>query len=127
MTATTTDTDTTLAVVRQLEDAFNAHDVDAQLTCLTTDAVFEIVAPPDKMGIRLEGQDAIRGMWSGLPGIFPGYQFQTEDIFAVGNRCCYRWLLSFDLPDSGRAQLHGVDIYTIRDGKIAEKLTYFTA
>lgn len=123
----TSATSTTLEIVQQLEAAFNRHDVDAQLACLTADCVFEIVAPPDKNGGRFEGQAAIRSFWSQLPNIFPGYAFSTEDIFAAGERCCYRWVLRFRLPDGQQAAIRGIDAYTVRDGKISAKYTYFTA
>ncbi len=126
MTATATDTRATLALAQRFEASFNRHDVDAIMADMTDDCVFEIVAPADKGGGRWEGQAAVRAVWESLEGSFPGYRFETEDLFACGDRCTYRWLLGFRPRDGSEEAIRGVDVYTIRDGKIARKFTYFT-
>lgn len=128
MTATASATETTLALVKRFEDSFNNQDVDALMADMTDDCVFEHVAPEGKGIGRHEGQESVRAVWAALPGQFPNYRFDTEDIFAnpSGDRCGYRWILHWDLPEGGRGEIRGVDIYSVRDGKIAEKYTYFT-
>ena len=127
MTMTTDATETTLVLIRRFEASFNRHDVDALMADMTDDCVFEIVAPAEKGGGRWEGQAAVRGMWEALEGMFPGYAFTTEDLFACGERAAYRWLLRWELPAGGHGTIRGVDVYTVRDGKVAEKYTYFVA
>lgn len=58
---TTTDavSDQTRAAVDRFNEAFNRHDVDALMSCMTSDCVFENTRPaPD--GTRLVGQAAVR-------------------------------------------------------------------
>jgi len=126
MSTTATETQATLELAKRFEASFNRHDVDAIMADMTDDCVFEIVAPADKGGSRWEGQAAVRGVWEALEEWFPGYRFETEDLFACGDRCTYRWLLSFSPPDGNEEAIRGVDVYTIGDGKIARKFTYFT-
>ena len=118
-------TDATLALVQGFEAAFNRHDVDAVMAAMTDDCVFEIVAPAERGGRRWEGQAAVRTAWTGLEEAFPGYAFETEDVFACGDRCAYRWTLRWDRPEGGRGRIRGIDTYTVRNGKIARKYTYF--
>ncbi len=123
-----TATDATLALVRRFnEESFQRHDVDALMADMTDDCVFELVAPGEKGGGRWEGQAAVRSFWESLETTFPGYASKIDDIFACGERCACRWTLRWNLPDGGQGSIRGVDILTVRDGKIAVKLTYFTA
>ncbi len=127
MTATAPDAATaaTLAVVRRFnEESFQRHDVDALMADMTDDCVFELVAPAEKGGGRWEGQAAVRAFWASLEDAFPGYASELEDVFACGDRCACRRTLRGDLPGGGRGSLRGADVLTIRDGKIAVKLTY---
>ena len=118
------DTEQTLTVAKRFEASFNRHDPDALMADMTEDCVFEHIEPTGTGFGRHEGQAAVRAVWASLPEHFPNYRFETEDIFATGNRCAYRWRLTWDLSDGGQGQLRGVDVYTLRDGKIAEKYTY---
>jgi len=122
---TTAATDATLDLVQGVEAAINRHDLDALMAAMTDDCVIEIVAPTEHGGGRWEGRAAVRTAWAGLEAAFPGYAFETEDVFACGGRCAHRWVLRWDLPDGGRGRLRGIDAYTVRDGKVARKYTYF--
>ncbi len=50
----------------------------------------------------------------------PDAHFETEEMFATGNRCTVRWRYTFN----GTQHIRGVDVLRVRDGKIAEKLAY---
>jgi ketosteroid isomerase-like protein len=113
----------TIATVNRFNEAFNAHDVDAVMALMTEDVVFENTSPaPD--GERYEGQAAVRAFWERLFRASPRAHFATEDMFAAGNRCTVRWLYTWDNPRSGKGHVRGVDVFTVRDGKVSEKLSY---
>lgn len=108
----------TLAVISHFNEVFNAHDVDALMTLFTDDCIFENTAPfPD--GTRYEGQAAVRTFWETFFAESPNAHFDTEDIFAAGDRCTVRWRYSW-----GDGHIRGVDVFRVRDGKVAEKLSY---
>ena len=46
-------------------------------------------------------------------------RFEPEEIFGAGDRVVQRWLYTWD-----GGHVRGVDVFRIRDGKIAEKLSY---
>lgn len=57
---------------------------------------------------------------------FPGFTQEIVEIFATGNRACCRFVLRWKDESREDQALHGVDVLTVRDGKVAEKLTYGT-
>jgi ketosteroid isomerase-like protein len=110
------------AVVRQFNDAFNRHDVDAIMALMTDDCLFENTRPaPD--GTRYEGQEAVRAFWQQFFANSPRARFEFTDLFAAGDRCVVRWTYHW-VKDSGAGHVRGVDVFRIRDGKVAEKLSY---
>lgn len=121
-----TTTEETLALVTRFENGFNARDVDATMADMTEDCVFEHVAPEAVSFGRHEGADAVRAVWESMDDHFPGYTLEIHEIFASGNKACCRYVMRWKDADGGDAALHGVDVMTVRDGKIAEKLTYGT-
>lgn len=110
--------DDTLSVIDRFNDAFNRHDVDAIMALMTDDCIFENTSPaPD--GERYDGQAAVRGMWEQFFASNPNARFETEDIFTGGDRAVVRWRY-----DWGSGHVRGVDVFRVRDGKVAEKLSY---
>ena len=112
----------TLAAVERFNEAFNRHDVDAVMAAMTDDCVFDSTPPPD--GQRYEGQAAVRAAWQQLFDASPTAVFEAEEIFAAGDRCVVRWLYRWTDADGKPGHVRGVDLFRIRDGKVAEKLAY---
>jgi uncharacterized protein (TIGR02246 family) len=110
-------------LVVRFNEALNRQDVDVMMRLMTEDCVFENTDPPPE-GTRYEGQKAVRAFWeqffhnSREPGI------EIEEIFAAGERCVMRWVYHWVDPQGEPGHIRGVDIYKIRGGKIAEKLSY---
>ena len=116
------ETNATLASVERFNEAFNRHDVDGIMALMTDDCVFENTRPaPD--GLRLEGQAAVRAYWEKFFTVSPQAHFATEDIFACGDKCVVRWTYSW-VKDAKPGHVRGVDLFRVRDGKVAEKLSY---
>lgn len=107
-----------LRVVDAFNAALNAHDVEAALALMTDDAVFESTSPtPD--GLRYVGPAQIRAVWTKLFEDSPQADFEVEEVFAAGDRVVQRWRY-----DWGEGHVRGVDVFTVRDGLVAEKLSY---
>jgi ketosteroid isomerase-like protein len=125
-TSTASSTETTLALATRFENGFNARDVDATMADMTEDCVFEHVAPAGAGFGRHEGADAVRAVWESMDDHFPGFKVEISEVFASGNKACCRYVMRWKGPDGSDAALHGVDVITVRGGKVAEKLTYGT-
>ncbi len=113
----------TLEAVQRFNDAFNQHNVDAVMAVMTEDCVFENTYPPPD-GERYEGQAAVRAFWERFFASSPHATFETEEIFACGDRCLVRWLYRWVEPEGKRGHIRGVDVFRVRDGKVAEKFSY---
>jgi ketosteroid isomerase-like protein len=108
---------TAIAAVQRFQQAFDAQDVAAVMAAMTPDCVFEDTSPPD--GRRHEGPDAVRAAWEALFASSPPAAFRTEDMVETGDRVVVRWCY-----DWGGGHVRGVDLFTVRDGLVAEKLAY---
>ena len=110
------------AVVERFNEAFNRHDVDAIMAHMTDDCVFENTRPaPD--GSRIEGQAAVRAFWIEFFRRSPQAHFDAEEVFEAGDRCVVRWRYEW-IREGTPGHVRGVDVFRVRDGKVAEKLSY---
>ena len=116
MTATAVAAETAAAVAR-FDAAFARGDVDAVLAAMTEDCVFESTTPPD--GVRYEGPAAVGGAWQEFFAGSQGAVFETEEQIVCGDRLVARWHYTWD-----GGHVRGVDVFRVRDGKVAEKLSY---
>ena len=74
---TTATAELTLALITRFENAFTPLDVDALMSDMSEDVVFEHIAPAGAGMGRHEGQAAVRAVWESLPGHFPGSPSRT--------------------------------------------------
>lgn len=111
----------TLQAVQRFHEAFNRHDVDAIMALMSQDCVFENTFPPPE-GARLSGQADVRACWEQLFRESPAAHFAVEELFACGPRAVLRWRYTWAGGDGG--YVRGVDIYEVRDGLVAAKLSY---
>ena len=90
---------------------------------MTADCVFENTYPaPD--GECYEGQAAVRTFWAHFFVSSSQATFETEDIFAAGDRCVVCWRYRWVEQDGKQGYIRGVDVFRVRDGKVAEKFAY---
>jgi len=106
-----------LAVVETFGEAWAAHDLDAALALVTDDCVFDATGPsPD--GTRHVGQAAVRAAWQPIFADTAS-RFEPEETVAMGDRVVQRWRYSWD-----GGHVRGIDLFTVREGRVAEKLSY---
>lgn len=118
--------DATLDLVTRFENLFNTRDLDAIMACMTDDPVFEHVAPPTSSVGRHQGRERVRALFASLEQHFPRYTLEMTDVFATDNRAACQYTLRWRHPDGSEGLARGADVFTIRDGKIAEKLSFVT-
>ena len=89
---------------------------------LTDDTVFEDTSPaPD--GRRIEGKAAVADFWRTWFAGNVDATFEAEDLIVAGDRAVVLWVYR-KLRNGQPWHLRGVDIFTVRDGKVAAKLAY---
>ena len=109
-------------LVRKADEAVNAHDADAFMALMTDDVIWESTAPPD--GERFAGKAAVRAAGQGFFDASPNARFETEETVALGDRAFSTWTYHWVDQDGKAGHVRGIDVYRIRDGKIAEILSY---
>jgi len=112
----------TRLAVERFNDAFNRHDADALSALLTEDTVFEDTSPaPD--GRRIEGKAAVTEFWRSWFARNADAHFDAEEIIVSGDRAVVLWVYR-KMRNSQPWHLRGLDVFTVRDGKVAAKLAY---
>jgi len=112
----------TLAVVTAFNEAFNTRDAAAVAPFLSEDCVFDGTTPPD--GERHTGRDAVRDAFAGVFAGTAECAFTTEETIVAGERAVVRWRYDWVEHDGRPGHVRGVDVLTVRHGRIAEKLSY---
>lgn len=111
------------ATLARFSAAFGRGDVDAIMSLMTDDCVFESTNPaPD--GQRHEGRSAVRAVWEDLFANTRDASFTEEESFVCGDRAVLRWQFSWANGEGAPGHVRGVDVLRLRDSKIAEKLSY---
>jgi GNAT superfamily N-acetyltransferase/ketosteroid isomerase-like protein len=110
-------------LVLAFNEALNARDLDGMMRLLTEDTVFENTYPPPD-GERFAGQEAVRGFWQEFFQGSGAARIEPEEIFAAGERVVMRWVYRWTDREGDEGHIRGVDVYILRDGLIAEKLSY---
>ena len=105
-------------------DAWNRHDVDALMSFMTEDCVFESSAGPEVCGTRYIGFDSVRGGFAEVWATFPDAHWANARHFVVGDRGVSEWTFTGTRTDGTRVEVRGCDLFVFRDGKIALKNSF---
>ena len=115
----------TVELLKELLDAFNAHDLDAIMGFFAEDCVLEMPRGPDPWGRRLEGRQQVReGLASRFTGI-PDVHYGDDRHWVADDRGCSEWLLTGTATDGALVEVRGCDLFEFRDGKVARKDSYW--
>jgi steroid delta-isomerase-like uncharacterized protein len=114
----------TTEVLNAFAEAFNRHDADAIMSFMTDDCVFEASAGDDICGKRYTGPEAVRAAFAEVFATFPDARWGQARHFVAGDRGVSQWTFTGTRVDGTRVEVHGCDVFTFRDGKIAVKDSY---
>ena len=113
-----------LALLDRFADAWNRHDLDALMSMMTDDCVFEASAGPEVNGQRSEGMVAVREAYAAVFDTFHDAHWANPRHVIAGNRGVSEWTFTGTHKDGTRVEVNGCDLFTFRDGKIAIKNSY---
>jgi ketosteroid isomerase-like protein len=112
----------TRATVDRFNEAFNRHDADTLEALLTDDTVFEDTSPaPD--GRRVVGKAAVVQFWREWFARNPDAHFDAEEIIVSGDRAVVLWIYR-KVRNGQPWHIRGVDVFAVRNNKVAAKLAY---
>ena len=67
----------------------------------------------------MSAKAAVRAFWARFFKDTPQARFEAEEVVVAGDRAVVRWRF-----DWGDGHIRGIDLFKVRDGKVAEKLSY---
>ena len=105
-------------------DGWNGHDVDALMSFMSDDCVFEGAAGADVCGTRHVGRERVREAFARVFATFPDVAFRDVRHVVVGDRGMSEWTFAGTTPDGKKVEVNGCDLFTFRGGKIAVKSSY---
>ena len=120
----TVNSDVTTELLQAFADAWNRHDVDALMSFMTEDCIFESSAGADVCGTKYVGSEAVRAGFAEVWAVFPDAHWGNARHFVHGDRGVSEWTFTGTPADGTRVEVHGCDLFTLRDGKIHLKNAY---
>lgn len=111
-------------VLQAFTDAFNRHDIDALMSFMTDDCVFEAAAGLDVCGTRYEGLEQVRAGFLEVFETFPDGHWGGDRHFVYADRGVSEWTFTGTRTDGTRVEVNGCDLFTFRDDKISFKNSY---
>ena len=115
----------TRKLVDAIGDAFNTNEIDAVMPFFASDAVFDHAAGPETFGVRFEGTDAIRNVFTGLFEKVDSVHWKTLDCRIVDDKAYCEYLRTANYKDGTTEEFASVDILTFRNGLVTHKDTYY--
>ncbi len=111
-------TELTLAA---FSDAWNRHDIDALMSFVSDDCVFDTAAGEQVCGTHYVGTAAVRKAFVSAWEAVPDAQWRNAVHHVAGDFGVSQWTFTGTAADGGRIEVDGVDLFTFRDGKIQRK------
>ncbi len=108
-------------LLREYGEAFNRHDLDALMSMMTDDCVFDLSVGDTVDGERHRGQAAVRAAFAAVMAQYPDAQWSNPSHLVAGDRGLSEWTFTGTRADGKRVEVRGCDVFTLRDGKIAVK------
>ncbi|GAC1477242.1 MAG: nuclear transport factor 2 family protein [Vulcanimicrobiaceae bacterium] len=121
----TTSGTVTVATLKEILDAFNAHDLDAIMEFFADDCVFDMPRGPDPWGRRYIGKASVReGLATRFAGL-PDVHYGDDRHWTDGERGVSEWLLTGTTRDGVRIAVRGCDLWEFRAGRVTRKDSYW--
>ena len=111
-------------ILQAFAEAWNRHDIDAIMSFMTDDCVFDASAGAEVCGTRSEGSEAVRAAFMTVWSDFPDAQWENPRHLVCGDRGVSEWTFTGTRSDGSRFEVNGCDLFTFREGRIAVKNSY---
>ncbi len=111
--------------LKEILEAFNAHDVDLVMSFFADDCVMDMPRGPAPGGRRLVGKEEVRaGVQSRFDGI-PDIHYGDDGYWSCGDRAVSEWTIRGTQANGEPIEVRGCDILEFTDGKISRKNSYW--
>jgi ketosteroid isomerase-like protein len=117
--------DDAVRMLEQIAAGFDTHDLDGIMAHFADDAVFDGPRGSEKWGTRFTGREAIREAFAARFAGIPDVRYQEDAHFVDGDRGASEWTLSGTTTDGARIEVRGCDLWTLRDGTVVKKDSFW--
>ena len=115
----------TLGLLKDINAAFNARDLDRIMSFFTDDCTFLMARGPEPVGRRVHGKAAVRTVLADRFKVISDMRWDHVDAFIAGNRAVTVWMVTGTGTDGEKLNYRGCDLYEFRGDKILNKDTYW--
>jgi len=115
----------TPALMKAINAAFNARDVDRIMEFFADDCTFLMARGPEPEGRRVHGKAAVRKVLADRFAVIRDMRWDHVDQVIAGQRAVTVWMVTGRGADGERLNYRGCDIYEFRGDKILNKDTYW--
>jgi len=106
-------------------DGWNRHDVDALMTFMADDCIFESASGPEPCGTHHAGREHVRSAFARVFASYPDAAFTSTRHIVAGDRGLSEWVFTGTAADGRKVEVNGCDLFTFANDKIAVKSAYF--
>ena len=117
----------TIELLDAIQDAFNRQDVDGILSYFAEDCEWLMARGPDAPeGRRLSGRQEIADVLSARFKVITDMRWEEMRHWIVDDtKALSEWVVRGTLPDGGKIDLLGCDLWEFRNGEVSKKDTYW--
>src|SRR5687768_18499078 len=101
----------TTEMLEAFADAWNRHDVDALMSFMTDDCVFEASAGPESSGARHAGPHAVPAAYAEVWATYPDARWNGAPHSVCGDRGVSEWTFTGTRADASRVEGNGRDLF----------------
>ena len=112
------------SLLQAFAEAWNRHDVDALMSMMTSDCVFEASGGNAVNGESHDGQPAVRAAYAAVFEQYPDAHWGNARHCVMGDRGVSEWTFSGTFKDGKRVEVAGCDLFTFRNDQIAIKNSF---
>lgn len=118
--------DAVMTLLRAFGKAFNRGDIDGILACVTDDFEWRLASGPDAPdGKVVRGKDAVRRALEERDREIAEMRFSETEVTVAGDTVFGAFRATGRTRDGRAIDRRGLDVYRIRDGRIALKDSYW--
>src|SRR5690554_5423291 len=107
-----------IQIMEAFGEAWNRHDIDALMSFMHEECVFETVAGPEVYGARHQGTEAVRKAFEAAWQTIPDAQWRNGSCWGHGDHGVMESTFTGTAADGSRIEANMVDLLVFRDGKI---------
>jgi ketosteroid isomerase-like protein len=112
------------ALLTAFMGAWNRHDVDGLMGCMTGDCRFYASSQGGVTEGAYIGSEDVRAGYAAIWETFPDAQWEDARHFVAGDRAVSEWRFTATRKDGTKVDVKGCDIFTLSGKKIAIKDSY---